>query len=580
MAEELLTIPEKAGELILSEGGVVARPLLSTDKFIKFCNERDLKIDRNRLYRLERLKMFAPIFRVKMPNEETKRMALPIAKDDKWFKRGWAWDTSGMDFDYEVPEAKDRESEAYYSAFQIDQLELILSQMTMSLQIDGFLDRSEDDGPIDWASNGEKWIEFGKTMLESKQVHRFRPAIALLCQFISDRYYPHVRTEMRTIKVPLGPRMSFDEWTETHLPDWDWYDLARAWDAEKVAEIFDLTPGKLKHAFEALSVTQEFCDPLARWYPLVQFVSVAERDKLKGKALRAETLRYGAYMLRLLYRDLYEDDLPHPNEVTGQIITHFPELEVRKETRRHLEFVVNRFELNPRPKLSLLVEGPSEETAIRLIFDKYFGADPGKYGIEIVSLGSVDNATGGKHDKFRAILRLIDYLHHYQTISFLILDNENYARRLKKEAQKAKSIHHDKRFITRPEYIRIWKQAFELDNFSATEIADAFNELCEGRVHFTQKEVAACKSKPNPNPGAALSKLYENKAQYGLEKLKLAEILVEKMLSPETRRKSESRPIIKILERAATLAQRNPFPTRQELWEINQESKYLGKKRS
>ncbi len=45
-------------------------------------------------------------------------------------------------------------------------------------------------------------------------------------------------------------------------------------------------------------------------------------------------------------------------------------------------------------------------------------------------------------------------------------------------------------------------------------------------------------------------------------------------------RRIESRPIIKVLERVARLAARNPLPTMYETWEKNQASKYLGKKRN
>jgi len=50
-------------------------------------------------------------------------------------------------------------------------------------------------------------------------------------------------------------------------------------------------------------------------------------------------------------------------------------------------------------------------------------------------------------------------------------------------------------------------------------------------------------------------------------------------LSPNTKRKIENRPIIRVLERVRHLAAMNPFPVRQEYWEINQASKYFGKKR-
>ena len=309
---------------------------------------------------------------------------------------------------------------------------------------------------------------------------------------------------------------------------------------------------------------------------LTQFISLHERKKLKGDALRAETMRQGAHMLRLLHEDLYEEELPHPNEVAGAIVNHIPELEVRSDVRRYLEFVANRFGVNPQPRLSLIVEGQSEKAVVTQIFEEYYGTHPGTYGIEIIVLGGIDAATGNKHDRFRAIIRLIDYLHHHQTFTFLVLDNENYASKLKKAARNAMSIHSDRRCATRPEHIRIWKDSFEFDNFSCTEIVAALNELADGHATFAVKDVIGVKKQRNP--GSALKELYCKKANYGLQKVQLSEILARNMMSLRTGRNIDSRPIIKTFNEVERLAVRNPLPTTQRAMEINQESKFLGKK--
>jgi len=573
--DKLLTLPVNAGRAIVEAGAVIACPLLGTDRFIKFCRERGLSIDRERLLRLERLGLFAPVFRVRTPKKDTPPFYIPVRKGNNWFTKKWAWDTSGIRLAYKVPDHKDQAQEGYYSIFQIDYLHIVLQELTLQVQLDSYLDRNEVQS-IDWQKNGESWMQYAGSRLESLRTHEYRRSVALLCQFISNRYFPKTQGDQRTIQVGGGHYS--DHWISVNGFDWKWHDEVQNWNPETAERLFGVTREKLHHAYNGLAVAQAHCDPLERWYQLTQFVAVGERAKLKGNALRAETLRAGAHMLRLLYKDLYEDELPNPNEVTGTIITHIPELPVRQDPRRYLEFVVNRFGLNPQPKLSLIVEGQSEEVAVQKIFEKYFGVHPGVYGIEIIVLGSVDVATGSKkEDRFRAILRLVDYLHHHQTFTFLILDNENYAERLKQESRKSKSIHSKQRYVTRPEYIRIWKDAFEFDNFSCSEIAAAMNELAQGYASFTAAEVTACKK--DPNPGSSLQKLYKNKAKYGLQKIKLNEILIEHMMSPDSRRRIENRPIIKVLERVARLAARNPFPTMHEIWEKNQASKFLGKKR-
>jgi len=574
--DNLLKLPHQAGMQIVTDGAVLACPMLGTDRFIKFCSERGLAINRERLIRLEKMELFTPVFRVRTPDQNVPNFYIPIRKENNWFTQEWAWDTTGFDCRYKVPDANDHTQEGYYSIFQIHHLQVILQEMTLHVQLDGFLNNNKEE-IIDWQKIGDSWLQFARQCMESLRSHEYRRSVALLCQYISNRYYPQTQGDQRTIRVNQEATSS-DKWITVFAPDWNWHQEARKWDPQKAVSLFDLTQGKIRHAYEGLSISQAFCDPLEHWYQLTQFISVKQRKKLKGDALRAETLRAGAHMLRLLYKDLYGEDLKHPNEVTGTIITHIPESSIREDSRRYLEFVVNRYGINPQPKLCLILEGQSEEVAVKRIFNRYFGSHHGKFGIELIVLGGVDVATGSKkEDSFRAIFRLLDYLHHHQTFTFLVLDNENYSQKLKKEAQKAKSIHSKRRYVTRPEYIKIWRDSFEFDNFSCTEIALALNKLSKGHAMFSRAELTTCKN--SPKSGAALKDLFLQKTQYGLQKVKLAELLVELMLSPDSKRKVENRPIMKVLERVARLASRNPFPTMQETWERNQASTYLGKKR-
>lgn len=572
-ADDLFAIPQNIGRAIIETSAVVACPLLGTDKFVRFCKECGLSVDRDRLFRLERLRLIAPVFRVLTPPENVAALSIPPRSDNNWFERGWAWDTTALHAEYAVPDRRDRSQEAYYSMFQIDDLHLVLSAMDLRVEMDSYLESSVV-GNVDWPRNGERWLHFAKSAADSFRANQYRRALDLLCQFISNRYYPQTQSDRRTIQV--GKSHSSDHWTVVNAMQWDWHEVVRNWKPRTAEQLFKLTPRKLRHAYEVLAIAQVYCDPIEKWYQLTQFMKVSERRKLKGSALRAETLRSGAYMLRLLYRDLYGDELPHPNQVTGTIITHFPELAARKDTRRFLELVVNRYGLNPQPALSLIVEGPSEEKAVTTIFEQCFGVHPGTYGIEIIVLGGVDAATGTKEDRFRAIIRLIDYLHHHQTFTFLILDNERYARKLKAEAQRAKSIH-SRRYVTRPEYLKIWRKSFEFDNFSSSEIAAALTAMAAGNTHFSRAQIDMCRQ--DANPGAMLKAVYQQRTGKKLNKMQLCELLVAGMLSAASHRTIKNRPITKTLQRVATLAARNQSPTLQEIWEKNQASGYFGRKR-
>lgn len=574
MSQDILTLPKNIGRTIVKKGTLYACPLLGMDKFIKFCKARGISVDRGRLLRLERLGFFAPVYRVRTPPRAQRHLTLPYTADNDWFKRGWAWDTTPVPHSHDLPHFQDQTQEGYYSIFQIDYLDLILKTMTLSVHMDSYLETAETQ-KIDWDKVSKQNLGIFEGEAKSLREHEFRRSRALLCQFISNRYYFQTQSDQRTHQV--SNKFYSDKWISVDALDWNWYEYSRLWKPRQVEQLFQLTPEKLRHAYEGLAAAQEYCDPIAHWYQLVQFVSIKEREKLKDSALRAETLRIGAHMLRLLYKDLYGDDLPHPNEVTGTVINHIPELEVRSDTRLYLELVVNRFAVNPRPKACLIIEGPSEEVAIHKIFKEWFGAHPGKYGIEIITLGGVDFATGGRADRFRAIFRLIDYLHHHQTFTFLLLDNENYAKRLKAEARKAKSNYPQRLYVTQPKHIKIWHHSFELDNFSATEITAALSALTRGKAHFKRKEVTTC-IRGGSSAHKCLGSLYKGKTSRNLSKPELAGQLVDGMLAKGASRKVENRPIVNVLQRVIKLANRNPFPTNFGTWERNQASKLLAKK--
>jgi len=565
-------MPANAGRMIVESAALMACPLLDADKFAAFCSERDLSIDRERLQRLERLGLFAPVFRVRTPDDNAEAFHIPVREGNNWFQKGWAWDTTHIPVDHEIPTDNDRSHQAYYSIFQIDWLRCVLTSMTLHVHLDSYI-----DGPAserNWSGRKDDWLQHTKSMVETSRSHTYRPSVALLCQYISNRYYPSALGDQRMIRV--GGSTSWDQWLSVGDHRWDWEEEARKWDPKRAELLFQLTPQKLKHAYEMLASGQSFVDPLARWYPLVQFVSIDERRRLKGAALQADTLREGALMLRSLYLDLYREELPPPNEVHMTVIVPTPEREVRKDARRYLEFVVNDYGLNPRPKLVLFVEGQSEERMINRLFEEFFGFPVSRAWIELINLRGVDNATGGWEDRFRAILRLVDYHHHHQTLVVILLDNENHARKLKKESVTAQSTYEYRKRVTRPEYIHVWKKSLEFDNFSDSELAAALTEVSGGAVAFTRAEVADCRVLKNP--GAALGRAYKQKTASGLPKPKLNDLLVDRMLSDRSRRKVQNRPIVMLLLRALELAMKNPPPTRQEIWEKNQKSKMLAKK--
>ena len=201
--DKLLTLPEHSGQEIVQSGAVLACQLLGTDKFVKFCSDRGLAINRERLIRLERMGLFSPIFRVRTPNQNNMSFYIPVREGNNWFTKKWAWDTTGIFGSYKVPDKNDRTQEGYYSIFQIDHLHVVLHEMTLQVQLDRYLDH-ECVGIIDWQKDGDNWLENAKQCMESLRTHEYRRSVALLCQCISNRYYPQTQGDQRTIQISQG----------------------------------------------------------------------------------------------------------------------------------------------------------------------------------------------------------------------------------------------------------------------------------------------------------------------------------------------------------------------------------------
>lgn len=573
--DDALLLSENSGLLLLQSDSLMTVSFRDAADFSKYCRERGVYVSVERLNRLERLGVFRPLFRVFHRDGLDRRLRFPNGNIADWISADAIVETYDPAIQYEVPPCGSIDSIAYYSVFQIDHLDKVLAELQLIVHLDSIADESEVD--IDWASQAEAWHERARQSTERIRTGVSWRPIPVLCQYISNRYYPQTQTNQRTISVRSSS--SFGGWLEINGHDWDWETYARNYDPREVEARFGLSADILERAYKNIGGSAAYGDPLEKWAPLVEFVSVDKKRKLKGKALLAQSLREAANMLRFLYKDLYGDELPPTHEIFGQVINHFPELEARDDARRHLEFVVNQYDLNPQPKLVLFVEGESEIVLINMIFEMYYGFHPGKLGIELVNLKGINNATGNKRaDRFRAIFRLVDYLHHHQTLTFLILDNENHAEKLKREAKNAKSLHGRDRLAVPSDHIKLWRVALEFDNFSDTEIASAMSEISGGSRRFASSDVKAART--SEAPGQALSELYELKTEHSLEKPKLARALAIRLIDPKSRRLPQNRPIVRILDVVREKAALNPFPTRQKTWESNQSFHWLGGSKS
>jgi hypothetical protein len=593
-----MRFPANLLDLLINHDAFRVCRIMPEREFIRYCKERNIKVDSARLRQFERIGVFRPLLRVFRP-EITYKMEtgehgwcyagelqegeewggetrVEIAEFDpstraarNWRKEGLIWVPGQCNCEHEATiDTLAERHEAYYSRFQILPLDGIVTMLTMSVQLE-WATLPDGTPNAKWSPrlrhNAGTW---GRRAAAALRAPRDEDVIAVLLQLIANRFFYKTQSDSR--QMTIG-----------QFHDWEWGAYARAWAPDPFRQAVALDEKESRNFYEWLDSRWTHVDPVSRWYNLTRFVRIDKRKLLKDDALHGLALRDMAQMLRLFHREAFGKDLRPLGEVGVHIIKRVPDIDPEKDPMRALELSANDFGVNGKPQLVLFVEGETEQAILPVIFERLWGAPASRYGIEISNLGGVDNAAGGKEAPFSALWRLVDYLHHRQTLAFVLLDNEGYAtRNVRDGLRKANSVHWPDRKATRRDHIKVWRTSFELENFSDTEIAQALNRIA-GKEIFARADVAACRAAvlAGPKKGQKLltiDRLFEERSGVPLNKPRLGLILVDIMMDPANRRSPGNRPITKYLVRVARKASRNFQPVTQEDWEINQRSGYLG----
>lgn len=571
--------------------------LLRADDFIKYCTERDISVSNEELERFEKLGLFYPFVRVQYPkiknkieyvNDGKQYKYLGILKDGEewlgdtkeeyaqfsfekdyalsWFKDGYVWEPSSRPFQEWKTFRDDkgyRQIESFYSIFQCYELKFLLSLLRTKVAAESLLDNDTAIKSIcDWA---KREVDYCKKRANKED------GFVYICQILSNRYYPQTQTDQRSLSITYSALSHHD---------WDWDGYCRNWNAKAVLDELKIDINEIENLQKIIARTAEFIDPLEKWYELVSFVSVDKKKKLKGDALYAQTLYAMEYMLRLFYKDLTGIELLPPDESSYFDKKKFYGEGIVEDELKYLEFIANQYNLNPRPKLILALEGNGEKEQIPRLSKELLGCSFPTFSIEAINIHGIGNFEGRKiTDKYGAWEKFIDYYHSKQTLVFIILDNEGRVSTIKDKLTKATSKFYPKRTVTKNEYIYIWKKNIEFDNFIPSEIAQAMTKLGEDRYKFSAEEIKNCEltfGREN-NP---LGKLFMGKVNYEMEKPRLLEILfsfvISNLSSEFDDKKNPKRDIVRVLLRIIELASRNYQPATKEIWEKNQESGWFG----
>jgi len=406
--------------------------LLTTDKFITFCTERKIRITSKVLERFEELGIFYPIARaiqwpyvekIRTSNEHDGYERLGLLDEsevwdgetrteyssfyfgqpdtEQWIKEGFLWNPTTKPFvkwDIYKSDEDIRRMTSYYSPFQAYELFHKIQLLRRNIAAEFWILE-----PNEWAESVNKWAT---EQLENSKKQYFRYDISLLCQIISNRYYPHTQTNRRYYS--LNPPYN-----------WNWYDFCDKWDSNKTLKELSLKTDNIRKAWEMLVMDAKSCDPMEKWYNLISFTAIEKRRELKGSALRAQTWYAMEHMLRLFYFDLTKEELPIPEgPITYKFIPGYEKL-IPSNPIDQLEQLTNDFHLNPRPSLILIVEGKTEATVLPLAIERISGLTTQTIGIQIISLEGIGNFDGSKkYDRYGALIHFIDDYHSHGTIVF------------------------------------------------------------------------------------------------------------------------------------------------------------------
>ncbi len=593
-----MKFPANLLDLLVEHDAFRVCRIMPDEEFVRFCKDREFSVDFDRLRQFERIEVFRPMLRAYHPEVTFKIGMLDgcsrylgeleegeawtgetrteiVAFDPttataaRWRDDGLLWVPGQGEWVHEATiDTEPERHTAYYSRFQIWALGWVTSMLTLSVQLEWATAADGSPNPK-WSPQLRKRAgDYGRKAAAALRGYGDQDATAAFCQLIANRFYYKTQSD--------GRRMTIGQ-----FHDWEWGQYARAWTPDAFLAAFELSEEDSRNLFEQLDIAWTHEDPISGWYNLARFVSVEKRKRLKNHALRALTLREMTHMLRLFHEAAFGQSLRPLGEVGVHVIKRIPDVDAEADPMRALELSANDFGVNGKPQLVLFVEGATEQAVLPILFQRLYGTPPARYGIEISSLGGVDNAAGGREAPFSALWRLVDYLHYHQTLAFVLLDNEGNARRnVGKGLARAASVHVPDRRATRRDHIKIWRTSFELENFSDTEIAAAMNSVA-GAALFHRADLAACRTAASAGriKGQKLEtidRLFERTTKRSLDKPGLAKVLVELMFDPATRRRPENRPISKFLIRVAKKSARNFQPITEESWLANQRSGYLG----
>ena len=458
-------------------------------RFLRFLEERGIRIRLENLEWFEEMALLYPIVRIIRPTypwKKVRRIENGVTKEYlQPLERGEAYDgeivekygaignvTYGLENYFnqnlvvfpskeffkpwkEYRKGYEETAFAYYHTYQVIQVKEIMSSVTFSVWYKAFLSKEGKEPNLE---NLNKIYEVKLKILPGK-LKDFQKLIRLLL-LIQDRYLPFIRKRF------VGNGFAFtNSWEK-------WFDWRDKFDPQAVLEQSNYTIEEIKNWRRYFAAQARFIDPLKQWFIIIRHISYAKREKLKGNALLAQDYYEIVDLLGEFLFDLTGETQPDADDLFDA--RHgswkkewYGQERLDYENHEVLKRVLDEYGINPKDKLLLILEGPTENEAVPIIA-RAMQIDFEKLGIRIMPLGGVGEASPERCQKLLEYLALSSSF----PVPYIILDNDEQVREILKK-YKSKLVN--------PNNYRIWDAEFEQDNFTEDEIIVAVKKQAEKR---------------------------------------------------------------------------------------------------
>lgn len=307
-----------------------------------------------------------------------------------------------------------------------------------------------------------------------------------------------------------------------------WSDLSRNFKREEILEYLDLKIEEIASWYKIFAEEAQRILGIIRddWIQLLKNISWDKKDKLEGNTrLGVEYLQWAVMLKRILEEHLkrkvldidemsnigYDDVLkfePEQMNQNGFLRTlrnnKYSEQDKNYFYDRHKKmfYLANAFGLDYQPRVTIFVEGKSEEIVFPEIFEKQAGNKPEDLGIEFISINGISQFFGGEtslrnsqgsYDKkfISNFNHLASYnLNKWQIIPYFIGDEENNISHLLRsgiaisfnQKQYAYPKHWQYLWGITNKNIPFQGKDFEMANFSDDQIADVLREILKKQI--------------------------------------------------------------------------------------------------